>query len=186
MELAMARLEMEKLIEIPLFTTAELAQAVGVNRGLVDVWMHRGVIRPSKVGQSAIRGPAMFSVVAIFEVKLIRVLGECLAIGPSDAGKVAEIARGVIGDGKSLWSLARGIERNKPIDLVVAISRVRGSWKVINLIGRVTAPKEFDRETAFAMVPFAAIFEGVYAACKKIQSSGSLEASNRKLLHARS
>ena len=103
-------------LDAPFFTVAELAHIAGLDRGQVDVWLRRGVIQPTRIERLNVRSRSLFSVGAIFEAKLIRVLGEHLAIGPSDSLLIAKeleaaiLAKVTTDDGKWKWHVARHLQ----------------------------------------------------------------------------
>ena len=58
----------------------------------VDTWLIRGILETTKVDGRVLRGRRLFSVLAIFEAKLTADLVSELAMGPSEASKVARCA----------------------------------------------------------------------------------------------
>jgi hypothetical protein len=58
----------------------------------VDTWLIRGILETTKVDGRVLRGRRLFSVLAIFEAKVTADLVSELAMGPSEASKVARCA----------------------------------------------------------------------------------------------
>src|SRR4051794_39802676 len=119
-------------IKAALFTATEVARAAQLDRGHVDVWVHRGVIKPTRVERWTARGRALFSVVAIFEARVIRVLGECLGIGPADSTVAAASARAILSD-DWMHAIARSVENDTPLkdNLLVSVSRSEKGWRYV-------------------------------------------------------
>ena len=84
-----------------LFSPGEISEAAGVSRPIIDVWVNRGVIAPTRRerptgrkprprGKSAARrGRPLFSCRDVFKATLVRVLAERLALGSTDSSLVA-------------------------------------------------------------------------------------------------
>src|ERR1700733_10522776 len=74
------------------FSQRELCQIIGLDTVTVDTWLIRGILETTKVDGRVLRGRRLFSVLAIFEAKLTADLVSELAMGPSEASKVARCA----------------------------------------------------------------------------------------------
>jgi hypothetical protein len=92
-------------IDAALFTVAELAQVSGISRSAIDMYLHRGVLIPTRRartlsptrkakvrGWKAAQGRPMFSVIIIFKARLIWELGNTLGLGPSESSLASDEA----------------------------------------------------------------------------------------------
>ena len=183
-------------IEIPLFTINEAARAAEVERSLLNVWMQRGVITPTRVDKSGARERTLFSVADIFRVKLARILRSQLGLGPNDSDEVSKATmsisfaaaagiddalRGdprsgaldkltkVIADPTWMWAIARSIERDKPpLPLVCGISRADDCWTVLVDLKPEKLVERFGADATYSIFPMWKIFDEVYTACRTI------------------
>ena len=74
------------------FSQRELCQITGLDTVRADTWLIRGILETTKVDGRVLRGRRLFSVLAIFEAKVTADLVSELAMGPSEASKVARCA----------------------------------------------------------------------------------------------
>lgn len=166
-------------LEVPLnaaqFTAGDVALVAGVTRGHVDVWVHRGVIKPTR----PVRGRPLFSVVAIFEAKLVRVLGE-VTIRPAEWSEVSEIIQAVISD-DWMYSVARSVERNTHLknDLFISIGRRNKRWAYVLHVAGEKLQADFGPEAGFLVLPIGRIFASVYAKCREIYSAPNSNWKNK-------
>ena len=119
-------------LERPLFTVGELAEAADIERGLADVWVHRKIIVPTRVAKAGGRKRPHFSFRAIFRAKLVRVLTEYLAIGPSDSARLAaESEVTTVADmlDNDDWMMVVLNNRNRPFKIWAAVSRTDKKWQ---------------------------------------------------------
>lgn len=174
-------------IELPLFSVAELAHVAGLGRGLVDLWVHRGLIKPSRVDRLTIRTRSSFSIATIFETKLVRVLGDRLALGVSDAGGVAhKIAEAVVDDKKWMFNAARHAERGKVFALFAVVSRSGDCWQSVLHVGSDNIRLEFGKDVPEIVAPIGELFYPLYNGCKAILAGQSSVQKLKKARRARS
>ena len=92
-------------IDAALFTVTELAQVSGISRSAIDMYLHRGVLIPTRRartlsptrktkvrGGKTAQGRPMFSVIIIFKARLIWELGNTLGLGPSESSLASDEA----------------------------------------------------------------------------------------------
>lgn len=167
-------------IRAPLFTLAELCRATGLPRSAANMWLRRGQISPTRSERLAVRKRSLFSVQAIFEVKLMHVLAEHLDLGPSASeAPASEIA-------ESLWSVARESDRGRTLSLLAAVTKVEGRWRTVG--PELDAGKFSDKfpvGVPYAVIPVGEIFASVYRACQDIYE-GNEPAEPKKVRRARS
>src|SRR6476659_11474209 len=91
------------------FSQRELCQITGLDTVRADTWLIRGILR----------GRRLFSVLAIFEAKVTADLVSELAMGPSEASKVARCA-GADWHAPDDWKrkVVEAIERSAHVDCV--------------------------------------------------------------------
>lgn len=165
-------------LDAPFFTAGQLAGAAGLPRGTADVWVHRGLI--GSRGRRTGKGRAPFSIAVVFEAKVFRILAEDVGIKPSESLAIAkQLATVKAEDGYWMFSVARGIENAKPLDLVAALSRSDGRWRSVLHHSTQSASADFGAEKAYIELPISKIFEGVYDTCKRMLA-GAVEPAKRK------
>jgi hypothetical protein len=178
-------------IRAPLFSTSELGKVTGIDRKLVNLWLERELVRPTRLERMAVRNRPRFSVVDIFKARLNRTLSDRLLIGLSastDAGEEAERAADpkaasrymlpgaahVLADEGWMWAVARSVERGKPLEVFAAIAWVDGCWDLWLELEAEKLASPFGPEVPYIVVPVGAIFACVYGQCKAL-----LEGSER-------
>jgi hypothetical protein len=177
-------------IDQPYFTAAEVAGVAGIARGLADVWIHRGIISPSRVDRSAGRRRPLFSVRAIVKAKLVRILGEHFAIGPSEAADLAkdsdstEIAEMLSGE-DWMFAVRRSLISGKQIDLSVAVARIGKKWRWQLFVTNDGIVAPFGPDVPYIVLPLATIFIGVITECTAL-FSGRTPDQPKKARRARS
>ena len=167
----------------PAFSSNELCTVAGIERKLVNLWLERGVVQPSRTEQLAVRTRPHFSCVDIFKARLTRELSELLDIATSSsriAGMSAEIAdnptasspeiRRVVRVAASkgwMHGSARAAERGKPLNFYAGLSRSENCWefRMDMDIGKLAI--HFG-DNSFVAIPIGAIFDAVYLECKSV------------------
>jgi len=153
-------------IDAALFTLGELAEVAGIKRGLVDVWSHRGVIAPTRVARVSGRRRGLFSVRAIVRARLVRVLGEHVAMGPAESAGLAkdsgsvEVADMMAGED---WMFAA--RRNPHLGYSVAVARIENCWRWKLITKGEDTASYFGPAVPFIVLPIWHIFNEVYRAC---------------------
>jgi len=168
------------------FSGAALAKVAGVDRKLLNRWLERGLIEPPRIERLAIRKRPMFSVVAIFQARLIKILYDSLAIsasgsvlaglkaeresrpGAAAASGLARLAKAVADEGW-MWAVARSVDRNEPLALLAAINRrSNDTWRFFLEFDAGKFADRFGPEEPYAIVQVGAIFGSVYRDCISI------------------
>jgi hypothetical protein len=158
-------------LDRPLFTVGELAQAADIERGLADVWVHRGIIVPTRLAKAGGRKRPHFSLRAIFRAKLVRMLTEHLAIGPSDSAQLAAES-GAIAVADMLdnndWMMVVLNNRNLPFKIWAAVSRTRKKWrwKLFTKADEIIDP--FGDSVPFVVLQLWAALLDVYRKCEPL------------------
>jgi hypothetical protein len=177
-------------LDAPLFTSAELAEVSGLARSMVDVWVSRGLLEPTRREQSPRRtkgrvrkghGRPMFSAIAIFKVRLACELGRHLGIGLSewvpfgnDMAKALEAASDttkitdLVAGGNWMWAVARGIENGKPFKISGYATQVKGKWVFDPRLGSERSDPSFGLDVPHLFIPMSSIFAMVYGDGKKL------------------
>ena len=183
-------------IDAALFTVTELAQVSGISRPAIDMYLHRGVliptrrartlspIRKTKVrGWKTAQGRPMFSVIIIFKARLILELGNTLGLGPSESSLASdqalrtEIPARQLGEenvaeiaaGRNwMWACARSAETKQPINIYAYAARSADRWLFDMHFGENGAIPCFGLRVPHVYVPISEIFINVYKECKKI------------------
>ncbi len=179
-------------LDSALFTAGELAEVSGLSRAMVDVWVSRGLLEPTRrerakrqtkgrvrIGQ----GRPMFSAVAIFKVRLTLELGKHLGIGlsewvalsnkaekaqlPSFIANIAGAADMIAG-GNWMWAVARGIENGKPFKICSYATQDHGEWLFDMEIGEERRQPHFGLDVPHLFIPMWRICETIYVECKKL------------------
>jgi hypothetical protein len=179
-------------LDAALFTAGELAEVSGLSRAMVDVWVSRGLLEPTRRERAKRQtkgrvrkgqGRPMFSSVAIFKVRLTLELGRHLGIGlsewvalsniaelakiPSYIANIAEVADMIAG-GNWMWAVARGIENGKPFKICSYATQDHGEWLFDMEIGEDRRQPRFGLEVPHLFIPMWRVFETVYVECKKL------------------
>jgi hypothetical protein len=166
-------------IQEPLFTLAELCRATGLDRGVANMWLRRRQIRATRSERLPIRKRALFSVFAIFQVKLMQLMAEHLAMAPSES---LDFSQQVV---DALWSVGREFDRGRTLALLAAVTKDGDRWRLIFPeldAGKFT--KRFGTIVPYAVIPVGEIFALIYGRCKNIYDGGTLQES-KKARHAR-
>ena len=174
-------------LEAALFTSAELADVSGLSRTMVDVWISRGVLQPTRRERAERRtkgpvrkgqGRPMFSSGVIFKVALTCILGRHLGIGLSEweplgtkvegalLTNVAEVADRVAG-GNWMWAVARGVENKKPFRIYTLATYSNGEWLFDMQLGEQPSKLSWQ-DVPYLVIPTWKIYERVYLQCKKL------------------
>jgi hypothetical protein len=166
-------------LDAALFSAGELAEVSGLGRSMVDVWVSRGLLQPTRRERPKQKtkgkarkpqGRPLFSVGAIFQVRLTRELGAQIGIGSSEwvplanIAAVAEIASG----GNWMWPCARGAERAQPFNVYAYAARSGGKWLFDMHVGEDGAAPCFGLHMPHIFIPMSEIFASVYVESKKI------------------
>lgn len=142
------------------FTTGEAARVAGISDNTFGVWLLRGHVRAAREERKSSkqrrpRGGRLFSVVTIFEAQIVGQLVEHLAITPSEATKIAQIA--AAGDWKSQVISALP---SPPPPIFLLVSRAAERWQVIDYradAGVIPVSGEKDSSAALTKRPFAVL-----------------------------
>jgi len=182
-------------INAPVFTVTELARVSGISRPAIDMYLHRGVLIPTRREQKSSRtrktkvrgrktpqGRPMFSVIIIFKTRLIRELGT-LGLGPSESSLAsdevlhAEIPAGELEAGNVaeiaagrnwMWACARSVEANQPVNIYAYAARSADKWLFDVHLGEKVAIPSFGLQIPHIYVPISVIFMSVYNECKRL------------------
>jgi hypothetical protein len=166
-------------IQAPLFTLAELCRATGLPRSAANMWLRRGQIHPTRSEQVVVRKRALFSVMAIFEIKLMQALSEHLEMGPSGSSWFTqEIA-------DAMWSMARESDRGRPLRLFAGVSKEKDRWRWFLELDPTKLINKFAPKSPFAMIRVGEIFTAVYRECQKI-FAGEEHSNSKKARRAQS
>ena len=183
-------------IDAALFTVTELAQVSGISRSAIDMYLHRGVLIPTRRartlsptrktkvrGRKTAQGRPMFSVIIIFKARLILELGNTLGLGPSESSLASDQAlhAGIpsnelgeenvaeIAAGRNwMWACARSVETKQPINIYAYAARSADRWLFDMHFGEKGAIPCFGLQVPHVYVPISEIFISVYNECKKI------------------
>jgi hypothetical protein len=183
-------------INAALFTVTELAQVSGISRSAIDMYLHRGVLIPTRRartlsptrktkvrGWKTAQGRPMFSVIIIFKARLIWELGNTLGLGPSESSLASdqalhteiparELEAGNVAEiaaGRNwMWACARSVETNLPINIYAYAARSGDRWLFDMHLGDKGEIPSFGLQVPHVYVPISEIFISVYKECKKI------------------
>jgi hypothetical protein len=183
-------------IDAALFTVTELAQVSGISRSAIDMYLHRGVLIPTRRartlsptrktkvrGWKTAQGRPMFSTIIIFKARLICELGNSLGLGPSESSLASdealrtEIPDRELGEenvaeiaaGRNwMWACARSVETKQPINIYAYAARSADRWLFDMRFGEKGAIPCFGLQVPHVYVPISEIFISVYNECKKI------------------
>jgi hypothetical protein len=194
-------------IDAALFTVTELAQVSGISRSAIDMYLHRGVLIPTRRartlgptrktkvrGWKTAQGRPMFSVIIIFKARLILELGNTLGLGPSESSLASDealrteipahqlkgenIAK-LAADRNWMWACARSAETNQPINIYAYAARSADRWLFDMHLGEKGAIPCFGLQVPHVYVPISELFISVYNDCKKILG-GTQDSQTRK------
>jgi hypothetical protein len=183
-------------IDAALFSVTELAQVSGISRSAIDMYLHRGVLIPTRRartlsptrktkvrGWKTAQGRPMFSVIIIFKARLILELGNTLGLGPSESSLASdealrtEIPARELGEENVaeiaaarnwMWACARSVETKQPINIYAYAARSADRWLFDMHFGEKGAIPCFGLQMPHVYVPISEIFISVYNECKKI------------------
>ena len=192
-------IKVEHFISAALFSASELAHVAGVDRKLVNVWLERELLAPTRTEHLAIRKRPMFSVIEIFKARLAKVLFDRLMINahPSMmAGKLAihpddetvqylsRLLKGAADEGW-MYAVARGEQRRMPIRIFAAMSRSADEWDFFFEMDVANFVNRFPPGVPFAVIPVGEIFASVFRECEALYR-GDLPRKSRKAHRASS
>jgi hypothetical protein len=166
-------------VQTGVFTQAELSTITGLNTVTVDTWLIRGILQTTKVGGRTLKGRRLFSVLAIFEGAVIGELVSRLAMGPSEAAKVARCAAAdwnTPDDWKPRVIAAAERTSTKVARVFLVIVRNKDGWLTVPVYGSKDGPpvlepgSKYERwfANAVAILPASDLLSSVYVRCKKI------------------
>jgi hypothetical protein len=178
----------------PLFSAAEVAQIAGVPRPIIDVWVNRKVIQPTRRQRPAISqrrasknkgrhsriGRPMFSCRDAFKAMMVRALAEWLTLGSPESSSIASnaeatklhresarVAEVAVG-GEWMWACARSSERGKLLNIYAYASRNAGHWEFDMHVGVAGEAPCFGWERPHLFVPISLLFQRTYEKCKQL------------------
>jgi hypothetical protein len=175
-----------------LFSAGEVAEMSGVSRAIIDVWVTRTVIEPSRRQRAPIRkrspnkkrvaprvGRPVFSCRDVFKVLLVRVLADRLTLASPESSRVARLAElakiaDAVTGGNWMWALARSIERGNPLRLYAYATRSDGEWSLDMHIGEFLAAPKFGFDVPHIFVPMTVLFDEAYQKCRQLVGEASL------------
>ena len=169
-------------VQTGVFTQGELSAITGLNTMMVDTWLIRGILQTTKVGGRTLKGRRLFSVLAIFEAAVIGELVSRLAMGPSEAAKVARCAAADWNTPED-WktTVVAAAERSaKVTNVFLIIVRTEDGWRTVPVYGDRNAPPVFEPRskyegwfaTALGILPASDLLSSVYVKCRKIATEG--------------
>jgi hypothetical protein len=170
-------------VQSGVFTQAELSAITGLNTVTVDTWLIRGILQTTKVGGRTLRGRRLFSVLAIFEAAVIGELVKSLAMGPSEAAKIARCAAAdwnTPDDWKPRVIAAAEKTATKVARVFLVIVRSEDRWLTVPVYGSKDGAPVFGPSSkyerwfanAVGVLPASDLLSSVYVKCKKIAADG--------------
>jgi hypothetical protein len=179
------------------FNATQLGHVAGADRKLINLWLERGLISPTKLERVGDRNRPKFSVIAIFKARLMKVLSETLSISPSSsmlAGNEAERAAkpsaavassithmaNTLADEGWMWAVARSVDRGKPLALFAAINRAEDCWRFFMEFDVGKFPQRFLPKEPYAVIPIGVLFAEVYRQCKTMHEVDVLKQQSKK------
>lgn len=162
-------------VDQPFFSTAELAQIAGIDRGIADQWIHRKLITPTRVERSGSRRRPTFSVRTVFKAKLIVILNDHFTFAPGQSAQVAndsdctDLASLLAGE-DWMYTAARAIDEGRPWKFWVAVTRVDKRWRWRILFSPAEIFDLFGTGVPYLLLPLPEIFSPVYEACRAIHA----------------
>lgn len=171
------------------FSQRELCQITGLDTVTVDTWLIRGILETTKVDGRVLRGRRLFSVLTIFEAKVTADLVSELAMGPSEASKVARCA-GADWHAPDDWKrkVVEAIERSAHVARVfLLVARADEGWITIPSYANKNGPPRFEPMSKYekwlarplAVLPASDLLSFVYKKCEQIRN-GSDDSRSRK------
>ena len=162
------------------FSQRELCQITGLDTVTVDTWLIRGILETTKVDGRVLRGRRLFSVLAIFEAKVTADLVSELAMGPSEASKVARCA-GADWHAPDDWKrkVVEAIERSAHVARVfLFVARADEGWVTIPSYANKNGPPRFEPMSKYekwlarplAVLPASDLLSFVYKKCEQIRN----------------
>jgi len=128
------------------FSQRGLCLITGLDTVTVDTWLIRGILETTKVDGRVLRGRRLFSVLTIFEAKVTADLVSELAMGPSEASKVARCA-GADWHAPDDWKrkVVEAIERSAHVARVfLLVARADEGWVTIPSYANKNGPPRFE------------------------------------------
>src|SRR6476659_475660 len=162
------------------FSQRELCQITGLDTVTVDTWLIRGILETTKVDGRVLRGRRLFSVLTIFEAKVTADLVNELAMGPSEASKVARCA-GADWHAPDDWKrkVVEAIERSANVARVfLLVARADEGWITIPSYANKNGPPRFEPLAKYekwlarplAVLPASDLLSFVYKKCEQIRN----------------
>lgn len=193
---------MQKNLDIhaPQFSRADLVKVSGLDPKIIKLWIGRRLIRPARKERVDIRSRLHFSVVTIFEAKLMRLIGENVVFGPSHGNEMAALAEAakpknnatissdvarVLADDGWMWAVARSVELGKPLHVFAGIANLQGCWNLHLRLNDAAFDGQFEPEVSYIVVPVGEVFAAVYRDCRAL-CVGAPPGPPRKARRARS
>ena len=172
------------------FSQRELCQITGLDTVTVDTWLIRGILETTKVDGRVLRGRRLFSVLAIFEAKVTADLVSELAMGPSEASKVARCA-GADWHAPDDWKrkVVEAIERSAHFARVfLLVARADEGWITIPSYANKNGPPRFEPMSKYekwlarplAVLPASDLLSFVYKKCEQIRNGSDNSGSRKK------
>lgn len=174
----------------PTFSSTELCKIAKIDRKLVNLWLERDVIQPSRTEQLPVRTRPYFSCVAIFKARLTHELSGLLDIGASSssiAGLGAEVADNptiptpeilrvihVAASEGWMHGSARAVERGKPLNFYAGLSRSERCWE-FRMDQDVHKLAGHFKKLPFVLIPIGTLFDAVYLDCKSVFEGRGIE-----------
>ena len=160
------------------FSQRELCQITGLDTVTVDTWLIRGILETTKVDGRVLRGRRLFSVLTIFEAKVTADLVSELAMGPSEASKVARCA-GADWHAPDDWKrkVVEAIERSAHVARVfLLVARADEGWVTIPSYANKNGPPRFEPMSKYkkwlakpvAVLPASDLLSFVYKSASKL------------------
>jgi hypothetical protein len=171
------------------FTASELREAAGLDLHVTNIWLQRQLLEPTKAERLNRKTRQRFSIAAIFQARMMRLLAEHVGIGPLNSKTATsrlfrDFVR-IVAD-ESMWPLARGMRRGKPIKITAAIWRTGETWKYRFFVNDEKVDSGLGPEAIVAVVPVSEIFTVVFEKCEAIRYARSRTAVNKRARRARS
>ena len=174
------KMQSVNFIDEPYFSVAELASVAEIDRGLADQWIHRSLIRPTRVERAGSRNRPIFSVRGVFKARLICILNDRFNFAPGQSAPVAndsdsaELAELLAGE-DWMYAAARGIDRSKPMNFWVAVTRIQKCWRWQLIFPTESGIAPFGPAIPYIMLPLPEMFSPVYLACRAIHAGSPPE-----------
>lgn len=186
-------------IHAPQFTAADAARIADVDPGLLKLWIKRGLLEPARIERLTVRRRPHFSIVTIFKLKLMLVVGESLSVGPSkmkgaadqaalEAEKKTKLSSGPTGaalvravaDDGWMWAVARSAERGAPLNVMGAATLSNECWDFRLYPPGANFTPGFGDNVPYAVLPLGAIFSSVYRDCRTLLAKDTHRRSGKR------